>query len=318
MGSGHWLSDRLDAFMVLLGGFGEGVPPIHGTWTAVDGWLTSLPLDTSTIRSDVAWSPVFSEQPYRAGSAVLARAWRFSEYPSWLGGPALLPLPEWPRRRDGIPLAHVAAVNLEDVSSASVVEEKAAWPVHEEGLPTTGYLEVFHDLVETYGWEVGDRATGGWSVRWVPEPESRHLADPPADLDTPTDACQAGIFLPGWSSRPPLDFLSDQAGFDTAEWVQEANQRGWWLQRTGESTELARPVTHVYGHSQNATGPAAEVLREALPLGPGDVHRLVLEVESFTHLAGWFGDAASLEVWMRASDLAGRRFDQAWCITRTD
>lgn len=44
----------------------------------------------------------------------------------------------------------------------------------------------------------------------------------------------------------------------------------------------------------------------------------MLEIESWTALNGWFGDAASLEVWMRDSDLAQRRFDHAWCMIRTD
>ena len=296
---------------------GSGVP-IHGTWITVDAWLDSLPHDTSRLREDIAWSPVFSEQPCKPGRAQLDRMWRFGEGPSWLGGPALLPLPEWPRRPDGKPLAHVASIALHDVWAAAVEEDKAAWPRHEEGLPATGYLEVFHDLVDTYGWEAADRDAGGWLVRWVPEPEEKRLTDPPADVDTPSGVCQAGIFFPGWSSRAPLDHRSDRAAFDAAEAVQEAVQLGWWAQRTGSTTDVARPVTHVYGYSQNASDPALRVLRDVLPLDDGDSYRLVLDIESFTHLSGWFGDAASLEVWMRGSDLAARRFDQAWCITRTD
>lgn len=292
--------------------------PIHGTWLAVDEWLDSLPQDTSALRRDIAWSPVFSEQPCKPGRAQLDRMWRFDEGPSWLGGPALLPLDEWPRRRDGKPLAHVASFNLHDLSSASAPEDKAAWPRHGEGLPTTGYLEVFHDLVDTYGWGAEDRDAGGWLVRWVPEPVPKQLADPPADVDLPTDACQAGIFLPGWSSRPPLDFRSDRASYDAAQAVQEAVRRGWSAQRTGTAEEVPPPVTHVYGYSQNASDPALGVLRDVLPLGEEDEYRLLLDIESFTHLDGWFGDAASLEVWMRDSDLSARRFDQAWCITRTD
>lgn len=77
-------------------------------------------------------------------------------------------------------------------------------------------------------------------------------------------------------------------------------------------------MTHVYGHSQTSTAPAVRVLRDVLPLREGDRYRLVLDIESSTHLAGWFGDGAALEVWMRQSDLAARRFDLAWCLTRTD
>ena len=65
------------------------------------------------------------------------------------------------------------------------------------------------------------------------------------------------------------------------------------------------------------TGPA--LLDKVLPLSvPGDEHRLVLDLESWTALKGWFGDAGNLEVWMRGSDLESRRFDHAWCLIRTD
>lgn len=292
--------------------------PIHAMWIGVDEWLESLPYDTSRLRQEIAWSPVFTEQSYKPGRAHLDRIWRFHEGPSWLGGPALLPLPEWPRRPDGMPLAHVASINLWNVWGTAHEEDKEALPEHAQGLPTTGYLEVFHDLVDTWGWEAEDRDAGGWLVRWVPEPEEKRLADPPADADQPNDACQAGMFLPGWSSRPMMDFRSDWAAAAAAQAVQEAWQLSWWVQRTREQTDVARPVTHVYGYSQNDSAPALRVLRECLPLEEGDTYRLILDIESSTHLYGWFGDGAALEVWMRDSDLAARRFDRAWCITRTD
>jgi hypothetical protein len=292
--------------------------PIHALWIGVDEWLDSLPHDTSCIRQDIAYSPVFTEQSYKPGRAYLDRIWRFAERPSWLGGPALLPLPEWPRRGDGKPLAHVASISLQEVWSTAEAEDKEAFPVHAEGLPTAGYLEVFHDLVDTWGWQADERDAGGWLVRWVPEPEAKRLADPPADADPAYDACQAGMYLAGWSCPPPMDFRSDRAAFDAALAVQEAWQSSWWRQRTHQPKDVARPVTHVYGHSQNASAPALRVLRECLPLDEDDSYRLVLDIESATHLCGWFGDGASLEVWMRDSDLAASRFERAWCITRTD
>ncbi len=256
-------------------------------------------------------------QGSRPGRAGLDREWRWGGWVSWLGGPALLPLAQWPRRPDGTPLAHVAALSLSE-AGATVEESRTAWPEHREGLPSEGYLEVFHDLVDTYGWEATDRDSGGWLVRWVPDPQRPGLAEPPADLETPTDACQAGMLLPGWSSRPPSDFLADRGQHEAAAHVSAELQRAWAFQRTRSRDTPPTPVTHVYGHSQNATAPALRVLRDVLPLQEGDVHRLVLDIESWTHLSGWFGDAASLEVWMRDSDLVARRFDRAWCITRTD
>jgi hypothetical protein len=311
--------------VAMMGGVARGwhprdddFAPINASWLAVDGWLSGLPFDTTALARDIAWSPVFTQQSIRPGRTGLDREWRWGGWVSWLGGPALRPLAEWPRRSDGTPLAHVASVSLYEAWAAAEDEYKAAWPEHPEGLPTEGYLEVFHDLVDTYGWEATDRDSGGWLVRWVPEPQRPGFAEPPADLDTPTDACQAGLLLPGWSSRPPGDFLADRDQHNAAGHVTEEFQRAWAYQRTQTRGALPTPVTHIYGHSQNSTAPALRILRRVLPVEEGDHYRLVLDIESWTHLSGWFGDAASLEVWMRDSDLVARRFDRAWCITRTD
>nr|WP_238986041.1 MULTISPECIES: DUF1963 domain-containing protein [Kocuria] len=52
-------------------------------------------------------------------------------------------------------------------------------------------------------------------------------------------------------------------------------------------------------------------MAEALPLSaPGDERRLVLDLESWTTSKGWFGDAGSLEIGMRNSDLEACRFDK--------
>jgi hypothetical protein len=180
--------------------------PIHAMWIGVDEWLESLPYDTSRLGQDIAWSPVFTEQPYKPGRAHLDRMWRFNDGPSWLGGPALLPLPEWPRRPDGKPLAHVASINLWDVWGTAHEENKEAFPEHAEGLPTTGYLEVFHDLIYTWGWETEDRDAGGWLVRWVPEPEEsvspirRPTPTSPTTLAKPECSSAGGAVGPRWTS----------------------------------------------------------------------------------------------------------------------
>ena len=142
----------------------DDLAPITGSWLSVDEWLAGLPVDTTALARDIAWSPVFSSQGSRPGRAGLDREWRWGGWVSWLGGPALLPLAEWPRRPDGTPLAHVAALSLSE-AGATVEESRTAWPEHREGLPSEGYLEVFHDLVDTYGWEATDRDDGGWLIR---------------------------------------------------------------------------------------------------------------------------------------------------------
>ncbi len=54
-----------------------------------------------------------------------------------------------------------------------------------------------------------------------------------------------------------------------------------------------------------------EVLTERLPLHePSDEHVLLLNVASDFAFRGVFGDGGRLEVWIRRTDLAARRFDQ--------
>ena len=300
------------------------LPPIHGTWRAVSEWLTGFRPGADELMRAAAWSPVFSAQSFAPGRPELEDLWSSGGHVSWLGGPAAHPLSEWPRDVDGLPLAHVVTLCLADVAGASDEAGKIGWPDRREGLPTHGVLEVFHDL-QTYGWEPADGARGGWLVRWVPAPERGGLAEPPSDLETPTELCQAGLLLPGFSLPCSLDLDAPaargpeaDAAFDVAEEVTEQVQRAWLLQQTGSAVGHPVPVTHVYGHSQNGARAVAEILDAVLPCGPGDSHRLVLDVESWTHLAGWFGDAEPLEVWMRDSDLAEQRFDAAWCLIRSD
>lgn len=297
--------------------------PIHAAFHLVKEWLRDAPVDAGYLAEDAAWSPVLSSQSFKPGRRELEDHWldRGSLYGSevsWWGGPAMAPLPEWPCRPDGTPLAHVLSLGLQDVDSWGL-DEREAFPDHRQGLPTTGMLEVFHDL-QTYGWEVADREAGAWLVRWVEEPDHSRLVDPPAELDVPTDVCQAGMVLPGFTLRSPSDVVAtDKAQVDAVELVTDQLQRTWTMQRTVSAENHPLPVTHVYGHSQNGSGPALRILAATLPLEePDDSYRLVLDIESWTHLSGWFGDAAPLEVWMRDSDLRARRFDQAWCIIRTD
>lgn len=48
-----------------------------------------------------------------------------------------------------------------------------------------------------------------------------------------------------------------------------------------------------------------------------DEHVLLFDIAGVRHLEGWFGDSRHLQVWIRRSDLADRRFDTVWCMIRT-
>lgn len=295
-----------------------GEVPVHGDWPDVAAWLATFGPAAASLRDSAAWSPVFAPQGLAPDPGLLDQLWGSGSEVSWLGGPSVPGLPAWPRNADGLPLAHVMTVALDDVRGGTGAEARDLFPEHRAGLPPAGTLEVFHDLV-THGWDAEDADRGGWVVRWAPEPDRSPLVPPPNDLDPPTPVCQPGRLLPGFTIPSVHDLAARGEGAsDAVERAHVALARAWQSQVFGQDAP-ATSVTHVYGHSQHGAGAIAEVLARVLPLSePGDRHRLLLDVESWTHLAGWFGDAAPLEVWMRATDLDARLFDRAWCIMRTD
>jgi hypothetical protein len=293
--------------------------PLHGPFGRIQAWLRDGPAGADRLLERVAFSPVLSDQSFAPGDEELAELWRTGGWVSWLGGPAAAPLEQWPRAADGTALAHVLTLDLADTAGVLDAQGKAAWPGLREGLPTTGVLEVFHDL-RTFGSEAGDRDAGAWSVRWVPEPDRTTLVEPPPDVEVPAPVCQLVLALPGFTLPPAADAAGGPPeDFATAEALEEALQRAWLAQRTGSTEGHPVPVSHVYGHSRHGEINARALLEEVLPLrGPGDEHRLLVDLDSWTALEGWFGDAGSLEVWMRTTDLDAGRFDRAWCLIRTD
>lgn len=294
--------------------------PIHGPYGQVEKWLVAA--DAVELLPDAVYSPVFSEQSFEPGEAELRDVWPDGVWISWFGGPAVSPLPAWPRRRDGKPLAHVAAIHLGDLNATTDAVGKSGWPAGQlrEGLPVEGVLEVFHDL-ESFGYEPEEGTADGWHVRWVPEPDRTALVEAPADGDLPSEVCQLVLSTPGFTLPAAADAVSGpSARFERADALETSLQRGWLSQRTeGSAKGTPIPFSHAYGHGHHGwIAAAVEVLPNVLPLEPGDEYRLVLDIESWTALEGWFGDAGNLEVWMRESDLRERAFDRAWCLIRTD
>jgi len=120
----------------------------------------------------------------------------------------------------------------------------------------------------------------------------------------------------------PLDFdgLTDGT-FTAADAAIDELDSAWVAQRHPAQREPHPiPSTRLLGHSSTGDlGPREEILPAALPLAAeGDDYVLLAEIESWTTLNGWFGDASSLEIWMRRDDLRARRFSECWCIIRTD
>ncbi|ROQ41553.1 uncharacterized protein DUF1963 [Frondihabitans sp. PhB188] len=301
----------------------ENTAPIHSARSLVVDWLDRPKLRAARLADELQFSIAWSEQSLPPGDQELRASAAAGEGGlSWLGGPALgLAAEEWPRRPDGIPLAHVATVNLWAVDQCLGVETQADWPNAIGGLPDHGVLQVFHDLTQTHGTDADDRDSGGWKVQWIPDPDFTVLANGPADLELPSDACQAFHLFATWSipaesaaaRESTKAFTANQRALQAYQWM-------WSWQRTMIRGSRPLPITHLYGHSQAGDLEAVEaILPACLPLTePGDRYRLVLDIESWTALEGWFGDACPLEVWMRQSELDARDFDSAWCIVRAD
>lgn len=298
-----------------------GVPA--GGQDAVREWLATPQIAAEMLADQLKFTLVLLDQYEPGVDRILAERAELGEL-SWLGGPAIAPLAQWPRTVDGEPLAHIATIFLPEAQALLDSDDPTGpnWPEASARLPGSGYLEVFHHL-GTYG-EPGDDQTGGWLVRHVPF-DGEHfptLVHPPEDLDVPHEVCQPVLLGASFSLPRAVEFVeADDAVFAAAERVEEELYATWqaWREAKDSASEPVFPTSHIYGHSDAGSSYAVEVLQEVRPLtSPQDSYVLVLSIESWTHFNGWFGDAANFEVWMRASDLAAGDFDQAWCMIRTD
>lgn len=288
----------------------------------IGDWLRSPEIDAGFLAGSLKFALVLLDQ-YEAGKErLLAEREDLGEL-SWLGGPALGPL-EWPRNIEGEPLAHIATILLDEASALieSADFAEADWPEDGARLPASGYLEVFHHL-GTYG-DVEDDATDGWLVRHVPLAGENFppLVEAPEDLEVPHKVCQPVLLGTGFSVPRAVDFVTaGDSQFAAAERVEEETNAAWTAWRLGRRQVPGPvfPVSHMYGHSDSGSQHAHAVLRQVRPLRDhADEYLLLLSVESWTHFAGWFGDAGNFEVWMRSRDLDEGRFDQAWCMIRAD
>ncbi len=296
--------------------------PIHSLLPQVLAWLQASGVDPAVAAPVL--TPMLSEQSFESGDAELRELWREGIVSSWLGGPAI-EVGTWPADGAGRPLVHVASISLAEARGIVDEEGVSSWSgaqsAHEQGsvfslLPATGSLEVFHDLA-TWGFEPGDGDAGGWLVRWVDDPTTHGLVE---GGEPPEPACQQVMALPGFTLRSSEDAAVIAPGADPERYLDayEQWQLDWLVQRFQRPAQHPVPTSRVGGHPSHPRAVADEILAQGLPLGEDDEHLLVLEVESWTSLAGWFGDAGSLEVWMRRSDLEAGAFDRAWCLIRTD
>lgn len=284
--------------------------PLHGYKHAVLDWLSKHGCGGVSPRV----CTVFSESSFEPGPAGLADYFESGAHVSWLAGPAISGI-DWARNRSGDLLAHVATFCLSDAQLDPTT--KCSWG-EDFALPC-GFLEIYHDL-QTYGYDPADRFDDAWLVRYIPDTSGLHLVNENIRLDPVNgNECQQGLMMPGFT-LPTFEDLPASEAFDFDKWEScfERLKAGWHLQRFGHDTHYQIPYTHLGGHSAHGKCAVSDLLHEVLPLDNGDEHFLLASIESWTTLNGWFGDAGTLEVWIRGQDLAQKSFDDAWCLIRTD
>ncbi|WP_166392188.1 DUF1963 domain-containing protein [Nocardioides ochotonae] len=260
--------------------------------------------------------------PKTDDEAELARYTR-----SWFGGRPLAPAgEEWPRRADGTPLAHVVQVDLND-----------DWEMMrpEIGLPSRGLLQVFHDL-ETYG-NPEDAGDVAWRVRWFDTDDFDGFAPTARPDDLPIPACTGPLAArPSPMATVPsvLDLHHpDQDTWDRYKRIQTWLENYPYTHNRLMAPDLAAtsspwggdpsrlvPVSRLCGYGYNEFNPDYQKILDAqLPLSVGDEHVMFADINpgQFTD-EDWFHGQRHLQIWMRRSDLAERRFDDCWAFIRLD
>lgn len=158
-------------------------------------------------------------------------------------------------------------------------------------LPAAGYLEVFHD------------GAGTGALTW-------HKGGRTYPAPNPTDAYQRGTFRAAHSIASPNDRFELPDSAFAAYDLLYSDWQGALIHERGRKGEFNS--TLLGGHS--STG-AAVALDELLP---DKDFALLAEIESWTTLEWWFGDACPLEVWIRPADLAAGDFGRAEVLIRAD
>lgn len=260
----------------------------------LERWLTNPLVGLGDLQLDPA-----------PGLAIVPGA--FGEELTWFCGEPAAGLAQWPRRADGIPLAHLLQVELPDDDALSK---------RHPALPFGGVLQFFHDL-ETVGDESVDGRNGGWLVH-----HTRHLATRtllrPTDLtdDAFRDRTQASA-APTWTFPCPLDLDLDDQAFERLEAahqrVFETVTSAWGVDELQEPPDA---VPLMLGHSTQERTIAVHRLTAVLPLAGNDDYVLLADIPGVGPLDGWVGDMGHLEFWIRNSDLVKRDFDRAWALLR--
>jgi hypothetical protein len=262
--------------------------------TDLDSWLNSPLIGLGDL-----------ELHPELGLAVVPDA--LAEGLTWFCGVPAAGLAQWPRRSDGMPLAHLLQVHLGD--HRSLLRQR---PV----VPTGGFLQFFHDL-EAIGDEPIDGKNGGWLVHYSTLVGTAMLRRPDDLTDDAFRDQYMGRVEQTWTLPSPLDLdLDDQ----TFERLEAANERiletvtsSWGVHEIEGPPD---PVPLLFGHSAEERLIAQQRLTDVLPLSDRDDYVLIADIPGVGPLDGWIGDMGHIEFWIRDSDLAKQDFARAWALLR--
>jgi uncharacterized protein YwqG len=211
---------------------------------------------------------------------------------SRLGGSPDVPLGfEWPTR-SGRALTFLTQLALADVRAPA--------------LPATGWLLFFYDAeLQPWGFDPADDGCAPVihvdvardQLTRCPHPE---VADDAGPFARCAVELTASLDLAG-----PEDSLLVDAGIPLTD--DEAN--AYDAQVNGDPS----PYHHLIGHPQLIQGDMRRELDDVA--GGGAPWHLLLQLDSDEDGPGWmWGDLGRLYFWIRADDLAARRFDRVWLI----
>ena len=244
---------------------------------------------------------------------AIARAGRVATGSSRVGGtPDVPPGFEWPRK-DGTPLAFLAQIDLEEV----------AHRLPSSPLPADGLLWFFYDTAEE-PWGFDPAHAGGSRVIYLPNPDRLALVAAPAGTPATFPLCR--VEMEAYDDIPDLE--PDEPPGDQ---MDEAAMERYVAVRAYLSSGAHGGAHKLLGHAdpvQGAMELGCEMVSAGINVGDGYPERartaaveaaarswrLLLQIDSDEEASMQWGDAGILYFWIRAEDLAARRFDRVHTI----
>jgi uncharacterized protein YwqG len=252
-------------------------------------------------------------------SAVRLSTTRVDDMPlggSRIGGtPDLAPGMTWPRR-EGVPLAFLAQINLREVEQV----------LGESPLPRSGQLWFFF---EVEGWPSGSKPSdaGGAVVLFDDGTAGLEPTVPPADLPKRAVFPACSVTMEPYEDIPSLtnerwlderledghrdETYDDIAAYLTSGWSTDPHKLLGYANPVQDVMELGcELVTNGITFAERRK--EAERVKELEPRARD--WRLLLQVESDGNAGMMWGDAGCLYFWIREEDLRAARFDRTWLM----